>query len=144
MGVSDTVRAAGGVVWRRTAAGDVEILLVHRQGREDWTLPKGKVEPGESDEVCARREVEEETSLSCALGPEVGFVTYRDQRGRPKSVRYWGMEAVAGEAAPRNEVDAVRWVPLSAAASALTYPRDRELLAGFAHLMIPRVAPGPT
>ena len=138
--MSETVRAAGGVVWRRSAIGDVEVLLVHRQGREDWTLPKGKVEPGESDEACALREVEEETSLRCALGPEVGFVTYRDQRGRPKTVRYWSVEAGAGEAAPRHEVDAVRWVPLPQAAGELTYPRDRELLATFARLV---VAPAP-
>jgi 8-oxo-dGTP diphosphatase len=141
MGMSETVRAAGGVVWRRSRAGDIEVLLVHREGREDWTLPKGKVEPGESDEICAVREVEEETNLSCTLGPEVGFVTYRDQRGRPKSVRYWAMEAGASEAAPRHEVDAVRWVPLAAAAGELTYPRDRELLAAFARLAVAR-APG--
>jgi 8-oxo-dGTP diphosphatase len=122
------------VVWRRSTAGDIEVLLVHRQGREDWTLPKGKVEPGESDEACAVREVEEETNLRCALGPEVGLVRYRDQRGRPKTVRYWSVEA-AGEAAPRHEVDAVRWVPLPRAAGELTDPRDRELLATFARLV---------
>ena len=132
--MSETVRAAGGVVWRRTAGG-VEVLLVHRQGREDWTLPKGKVEPGESDEACAVREVEEETSLRCALGPEIGRVSYRDQRGRPKSVRYWGMQVGVGEASPRHEVHAVRWVTLARAASELTYPRDRELLATFARLI---------
>ena len=132
--MSETVRAAGGVVWRRSATGTIDVLLVHRRGREDWTLPKGKVEPGESDEACAIREVEEETSLRGTLGPEVGFVSYRDQRGRPKTVRYWSVEAGAAEAAPRHEVDAVRWVPLAEAAGELTYPRDRELLAAFARL----------
>jgi 8-oxo-dGTP pyrophosphatase MutT (NUDIX family) len=139
VGVSETVRAAGGIVWRRAATGTIDVLLVHRQGREDWTLPKGKIEPGESDEACAIREVEEETNLRCTLGPEIGFVSYRDQRGRPKTVRYWSVEA-AGEAAPRHEVDAVRWVPLPQAAGELTYPRDRELLATFARLV---VAPAP-
>ena len=62
-------------------------------------------------------------------------MSYRDQRGRPKSVRYWGMEAGVGEAAPRHEVDAVRWVPLEKAAGELTYPRDRELLAAFTRLL---------
>ena len=131
--MSDEVRAAGGVVWRREQ-DDFEILLVHRRGREDWTLPKGKVEPGESDEACALREVEEETNLRCALGPEVGRVEYRDQRGRPKSVRYWSMDASGGQAAPRHEVDAVRWVPLRSAARELTYPRDRALLAAFSRV----------
>jgi 8-oxo-dGTP pyrophosphatase MutT (NUDIX family) len=139
VGVTETVRAAGGVVWRRAPGGHIEVLLVHRRGREDWTLPKGKVEPGEADEACAVREVQEETSLRCALGPEIGFVSYRDQRGRPKIVRYWNMEALAGEAAPQHEVDAVRWVPLRVAASELTYPRDRELLGTFAR----QVAPTP-
>lgn len=139
------MRAAGGVVWRRPVAGEVEILLVHRQGRDDWTLPKGKVEPGESDENCAVREVEEETGLRCALGPEIGFVSYRDQRDRPKRVRYWGMKVDAGEAAPRHEVDAVRWVPLARAAGELTYPGDRALLATFARLVAaPMPDIGPT
>jgi 8-oxo-dGTP pyrophosphatase MutT (NUDIX family) len=137
VGVTETVRAAGGVVWRRAADGDIEVLLVHRRGREDWTLPKGKADPGEADAACAVREVEEETSLRCALGPEIGFVSYRDQRGRPKTVRYWSMEALAGEAAPQHEVDAVRWVLLPMAAPALTYPRDRELLATFARVIAP-------
>lgn len=133
--MSDAVRAAGGVVWRRDPRGEAEVLLVHRKGREDWTLPKGKVEPGESDEACAVREVEEETNLRCVLGPEIGLVSYRDQRGRPKIVRYWSMEVSAGEAAPRHEIDGVRWVPLEAAARELTYPRDRELLEAFARLV---------
>ena len=132
MDMTEAVRAAGGVVWRRVAEGEIEVLLVHRQGREDWTLPKGKVEPGEDEAACAVREVEEETRLRCTPGPEIGFVSYRDQRGRPKTVRYWSMEALVGEAAPQHEVDAVRWVPLGAAARELTYPRDRELLAAFA------------
>jgi 8-oxo-dGTP pyrophosphatase MutT (NUDIX family) len=142
VGVTDTVRAAGGVVWRRRGDGVIEVLLVHRRGREDWTLPKGKLEPGEDDEACALREVEEETSLRCTLGPEVGCVSYLDQRGQPKIVRYWSMKAGAGEAAPRHEVDAVRWVALPAAARALTYPRDRGLLATFAGRLA--AAPGAT
>lgn len=129
MGVTDTIRAAGGVVWRRTAKGGVDVLLVHRVGREDWTLPKGKVEPGETEEACAVREVQEETALSPALGVEVGTVQYLDQRGRAKTVRYWSMEAVDGVAAPQHEVDAVRWIPLATAPGELTYPRDRALLA---------------
>ena len=130
--MSASVRAAGGVVWRRGAGDDIEVLLVHRRGREDWTFPKGKVEPGESDEDCARREVEEETALSCPLGAELPPVSYVDQRGRDKTVRYWSMDAGAGDAAPRHEVDLVRWVPLARAGAALTYPRDRELLDAFA------------
>jgi 8-oxo-dGTP pyrophosphatase MutT (NUDIX family) len=136
MDVSETVRAAGGVVWRRTVNGGIDVLLVHRAGRQDWTLPKGKVEPGETEEACAVREVQEETSLLCTLGTELGTVSYRDQRGRAKTVRYWSMEAVDGAAAPQHEVDAVRWIPLVAATDELTYPRDRALLASCARQII--------
>jgi 8-oxo-dGTP diphosphatase len=135
VGVTEVVRAAGGVVWRRMPDDGVDVLLVHRRGREDWTLPKGKVEPHEDEEACAVREVEEETNLRCTRGPEIGVVSYRDQLGRAKTVRYWSMEAPAGEAAPRHEVDALRWVPLATAGLELTYPRDRELLASFARLL---------
>jgi 8-oxo-dGTP diphosphatase len=131
MGVSETVRAAGGVVWRRTTGGGIEVLLVHREGRDDWTLPKGKAEPGESEQACALREVKEETDLRCTLGPEVGVVTYRDQRGRRKTVRYWSMEVIGAEATARHEIDAVRWVPLETTPRELTYPRDRELATSF-------------
>ncbi|MGH7331818.1 MAG: NUDIX hydrolase [Candidatus Rokuibacteriota bacterium] len=143
MGVTETVRAAGGVVWRRTANGEADILLVHRVGRQDWTLPKGKVEPGETEEACAVREVREETSLSCTLGVEVGTVRYRDQRGREKTVRYWSMEVVDGVAAPQHEVDAVRWIPLGEATAELTYPRDRALLASCTRQIVQSVNETP-
>jgi 8-oxo-dGTP diphosphatase len=96
--------------------------------REDWTFPKGKVEPGETDEACALREVEEETGLRCELGDELPTIAHVDHKGRRKVVRYWVMRAIGGEAAPHNEVDAVRWLTVAEAARTLTYPRDRQLL----------------
>ena len=129
------VRAAGGVVGRRGARGEAEVLLVYRtRGQADWSFPKGKVKAGETDEWCALREVREETSLSCELGIELPSVSYRNRRGRPKVVRYWMMRVIAGEAAPRNEVHAVRWVDIRSALTLLTYSHDRELLATFAAL----------
>ena len=116
------VRAAGGVVLR-----DGALLLVHRPEYDDWTFPKGKLDPGESWEDAARREVEEETGLDCEPGEEVGRSFYADSRGRSKEVRYFRMEP-GGEAEPRNEVDDVRWVPLEDAPAALSYERDRELV----------------
>jgi 8-oxo-dGTP diphosphatase len=116
------VRAAGGVVLR-----DGALLLVHRPEYDDWTLPKGKLEPGESWEDAARREVEEETGLDCEPGEEVGRSFYTDSHGRSKEVRYFRMEP-GGEAEPRNEVDDVRWVPLEEAGSVLSYERDRDLV----------------
>ena len=129
--MSAVVRAAGGVVLRDTGVGE-HVLLVHRSRYDDWTFPKGKVEGDETDEACALREVWEETNLRCTLGWELPSVSYHDRRGRSKVVRYWAMTAVKGEAEPRNEIAAVRWLGIEAALSLLTYQRDRELLAVFA------------
>src|SRR5262249_39181488 len=114
--------------------------IVYRARREDWTFPKGKQRRDEEDEVCARREVEEETGLRCVLGPELPPTTYRTRAGRPKRVRYWAMRVIHGRARPGNEVDDVRWVGLETAGTLLTYARDRILLAAFARLTPDRSA----
>lgn len=106
------------------------VLLVHRPAYDDWTFPKGKCEPGETDEACAVREVEEETGLRCSLGRELPSTEYADARGRPKRVRYWRMEVESGELRFEHEVDAARWLTTAAAAEELTYGRDLELLRG--------------
>ncbi|MEZ5101497.1 MAG: NUDIX hydrolase [Thermoleophilia bacterium] len=129
------VRAGGGIVARETADGDLVVLIVHRPRYDDWTFPKGKAEPGEGDEDCAVREVEEETGVRCALGPELPEARYVDHLGRPKVVRYWAMRPVSGEAGARNEVDAVRWASPTDAAAALSYPRDGALLRAFLELV---------
>ncbi len=121
------MRAAGGVVVRGEGAGR-EVAIVHRPKYDDWTLPKGKALPDESDETCALREVEEETGLVCELGPELASARYRDSAGRPKVARYWAMRAVRGELQPSNEVDDARWLPIAEADRILTYERDREVL----------------
>jgi 8-oxo-dGTP diphosphatase len=125
----DVVRAAGGLVCRHGEAGSVEVVLVHRPKYDDWAFPKGKLLDGESEEQAAVREVEEETGLRCRLGRDLGLSSYRDARGRPKTVRYWKMTAVDGILEAANEVDDARWVPLDVADITLTYPRDREILA---------------
>ena len=122
-GEDGLVRAAGGVVVR-----DGRLLLVHRPKYDDWTLPKGKCEPGESDEACAVREVEEETGLVCELGTELLSTHYTDSRGRPKRVRWWLMSPVSGEFTPTNEVDEIRWLTREEAAALLSYRRDQALL----------------
>jgi len=108
------------------------VLLVHRPRYDDWSLPKGKNDPGESDEDCARREVEEETGLRCRLGAELAGTSYRDRHDRPKVVRYWAMEVVDGTFTPNEEVDVVAWLPLDAAGRRLSYARDIEVLDSFA------------
>ena len=121
------MRAAGGLVLRDV--GDAfEVLVVHRPRYDDWTFPKGKVEPGESDEDCALREVHEETGLVCRLGEELPATSYRDAAGRPKRVRYWRMEAIGGDLEFRHEIDDARWLSVEQAAATLTYERDLGLL----------------
>jgi 8-oxo-dGTP pyrophosphatase MutT (NUDIX family) len=130
-----TVRAAGGLVFR--GDGDaLEVLLVHRPRYDDWSLPKGKLHDGEDDEAAALREVEEETGLRCELGPELPSSAYRDQKGRPKVVRYWAMRPRGGVFRPHEEVDDVRWLRLPAAEKALSHDRDREILRAFAQSAI--------
>jgi 8-oxo-dGTP diphosphatase len=124
---SAEVKAAGGVVWRRGPSG-IEVAVVHRPHRGDWSLPKGKLDPGESWEEAALREVEEEIGLRCRLGRELPSVGYRDNSGREKVVRYWLMEPLAGAFEPNAEVDELRWLIPSAAAGLLSYARDRELV----------------
>ena len=123
------VEAAGGVVIRR-GEEEYELCVVHRPRYGDWTLPKGKLDEGETFEEAALREVEEETGLRCELGPELQSTHYTDSKGRPKFVRYWLMEPVDGEFQPNDEVDELRWMTAHEAVDALTYERDRELVAG--------------
>ena len=88
---SAEVKAAGGVVWRR-GAGGIEVAVIHRPRHDDWSLPKGKLDPGETFEEAALREVEEEIGVRCELGARAPATSYRDHKGRAKIVRYWLME----------------------------------------------------
>jgi len=130
------VRASGGVV-SRTRDGKTEIALVHRPNYDDWSLPKGKRDPAETDEQCAVREVEEETGLRCRLGRELLPTAYLDNRGRAKIVRYWAM-SVVGERAflPGNEIDELRWVTADEVAAVLSYERDVEVMRSFVSLPV--------
>jgi 8-oxo-dGTP diphosphatase len=123
--VSAEVEAAGGVV----LDGEGRVALVHRPRYDDWSLPKGKLDPGESFEQAALREVEEETGMRCRLLDELDPVEYRDNKGRLKRVRYWRMAVEQDPGFVANdEVDRLRWVPPEEAASLLTYPHDAELV----------------
>ena len=127
LGVSQPVRAAGGIVLRGEGP-DRSVALVHRPRYDDWSFPKGRLDADEDEATAALREVEEETGLRCRLGPSVGAVTYRDPRGRAKVVRYFRMDADGGRFTPNREVDELRWVPIEAAAGLLSYAHDRSLL----------------
>ena len=108
---------------------DGRMALVHRPRYDDWTLPKGKLDPGESFEDAALREVAEETGMLCRLVRKLPETHY-DVRGRPKVVRYWLME-VEDETpfVPGEEVDEIRWAEPSEALAVLSYDRDREVVA---------------
>ena len=121
------VRAAGGVPVRETPDG-LQVLLVHRPQYGDWSFPKGKCEPGESDETCAIREVEEETGLVCALEKELPSTSYTDSKDRPKRVRYWRLRIVGGELRFVHEADNARWVSAAEAEALLSYERDLAVL----------------
>jgi 8-oxo-dGTP pyrophosphatase MutT (NUDIX family) len=121
------------VLRRRHPDGEHEYAVVHRPKYDDWTLPKGKADPGESDEETALREVEEETGVRARLGPELRTSRYRDARGRPKQVRYWLMEPAepAGppQFRPNYEIDDLRWCSAADAGKLLSYELDRQLIA---------------
>jgi 8-oxo-dGTP diphosphatase len=118
------IRAAGGVVRR-----DGLIAVVHRPHREDWSLPKGKLEPGEDDATAAVREVLEETGCDAVIERDLGTVSYTVADGRPKSVRYYLMTARAAAADTAADVDLVRWLPAEGVEELLTYATDRDVLA---------------
>lgn len=124
------VTAAGGVLWRRGSAGEVEVLVVHRPRYDDWSFAKGKCDPGETFAETAEREVLEETGFSVEFGPELDEVRYHDHKGRSKLVRYWAMTVTAGDFAPNDEVDEVRWLRVDEAADLVSYPHDAALLDG--------------
>lgn len=103
---------------------------MHRPKYDDWSLPKGKLDEGESFEEAALREVEEETGWRCELGDELEPTHYTDRKGRAKLVRWWAMSPVErSDWEPDHEVDEVRWVPVADAAELLSYEHDRELLS---------------
>jgi 8-oxo-dGTP diphosphatase len=106
-----------------------KVCIIHRPDYEDWSLPKGKLDGGETHEQAALREVHEETGLRCTLGAELSTQEYTDRQGRPKRVRWWAMSVVGDDGfKPLHEVDARRWVTPEQAERILVYEHDRELV----------------
>lgn len=130
--LSKAVLAAGAVLWRPNGdPATPEVAIIHRPRYDDWSLPKGKVDPGETEPVAAVREVHEETGFMSHLGRRLAAVSYPIPQGR-KKVRYWAARQVEGEFVPNSEVDELKWLPVSEAMKQLGYPHDRKVLRRFA------------
>ncbi|WP_232374733.1 8-oxo-(d)GTP phosphatase MutT1 [Mycolicibacterium mengxianglii] len=136
------VRAAGAVLWRPlenldggagAGSADLEVAVVHRPRYDDWSLPKGKVDPGEIEPVTAAREIEEETGFRAHLGRRLMSVNYPIEAGT-KKVWYWAARvdpAFAGDFTPNDEVDKLLWLPVSDAMDRVSYPHDVKVLRRF-------------
>jgi 8-oxo-dGTP diphosphatase len=122
------ISAAGGVVVRPDDEGRRRVAVIHRPKYMDWSLPKGKLEKGESWKEAALREVEEETGFRCKALNELPSVSYLDRKARSKLVRYWLMEPGKGKFEPHGEVDELRWLTGREASRLLTYDHDRALV----------------
>jgi 8-oxo-dGTP diphosphatase len=133
--VSANVLAAGAVPWRRDGDGRLEVAVVHRPKYDDWSLPKGKLDPGETPMMAAVREVTEETGLYAALGRYLGHVTYPvTGHRRLKRVDYWVANAIGGGFTAGSEVDQLRWYRVEEVMSRLSYPMDRHIVRNFLRL----------
>jgi len=133
------ILAAGAVVTRDHPSRGIEVLIIHRSRYNDWTLPKGKLEAGESSPACAVREVREETGATIRLGGPLDTIRYDTSKG-VKQVDYWG--GIVLDAAPRppdDEVDGVSWLPVRSALERLSYAQDHFLVRQ--HLEQPPTTP---
>jgi 8-oxo-dGTP diphosphatase len=127
------IPAAGAVLWRDADADGVAeplVALVHRPRYDDWSLPKGKVDSGETEPVTAVREVLEETGYASELGRRLAAVSYPIEIGL-KHVRYWAARTLGGEFSPNSEVDDLVWLSTGDAMNRLQYPYDRKVLRRF-------------
>ncbi|MCT7659214.1 NUDIX hydrolase [Mycobacterium sp. CPCC 205710] len=120
------------MLWRTNSdLATPEVAVIHRPRYDDWSLPKGKVDPGETEPVTAVREVAEETGYASHLGRRLASVSYPVEQGI-KKVRYWSARAVGGQFVPNSEVDVLKWLPADEAMNQLDYPHDRKVLRRFA------------
>ncbi|MCX6428050.1 MAG: NUDIX hydrolase [Actinobacteria bacterium] len=126
------IQAAGAVLWRRDREKVLEVALIHRPRYDDWSLPKGKLEKGESHIACAYREVQEETGFSAVFGPELGETIYKVE-GQLKVAKYWSAEATGkplGKVDPK-EIDKLLWLTPIDAKEKLTNKDDCKIIDFF-------------
>lgn len=136
--VRDAV-SAGGIVYRRTPAGGIEVVLCGRTPEKLWGLPKGTPDEGERLEDTAIREVQEETGLRVRIGPKIGSIDYwftANGTRYHKHVHHWLFEPVGGDLADHDhEFDAVEWIPIAQAYRLVSYANERRMIARAATLL---------
>lgn len=132
--MSQAILAAGAVLWRAVdGSSDVEVAIIHRPRYDDWSLPKGKLDRGETEPAAAVRELYEETGQRAHLGRALGTVNYEIPEGI-KRVRYWAARGLGGDFTPTPEVDDMVWLSASDAMGKVSYPHDRKVLRWFTKL----------
>ncbi|HEU5222359.1 MAG TPA: NUDIX domain-containing protein [Candidatus Lumbricidophila sp.] len=137
--VERAIFAAGALCWR-VIDGRIHVLVIHRPQYGDVTIPKGKVDPGETLPQAAVREIEEETGLRVALGVPLGESRHAMPGRFEKVVHYWAAEV--SDAAihrstfrPNSEVSALEWVTIKRARAYLSYKLDVDIVDRFAALV---------
>ena len=126
------IRAAGALLWRENSDLAIEVALIHRPRYDDWSLPKGKIEIGETALQCAYREVLEETGMRASFTRELGSVEY-EESGQQKRVKYWAAHCALNksEFIPNEEVDQIQWLAASDAHQLATHDSDKSVIETF-------------
>ena len=126
------IRAAGALLWRENSDLAIEVALIHRPRYGDWSLPKGKIEIGETALQCAYREVAEETGMRASFTRELGSVEY-EESGQQKRVKYWAAHCALNksEFIPNEEVDQIKWLTPSDAHKQATHDSDKSVIETF-------------
>jgi 8-oxo-(d)GTP phosphatase len=126
--VTQVVHAAGGLLWRNGPHGPELAVIRRMRHGDEWSLPKGKLDPGESWETAAMREVSEETGCEVRLGSFAGGQIYLAGH-RPKVVLYWHMECLrSGGPVDSAEVLELAWLHSAAAMERLTHAAEQRLV----------------
>lgn len=126
------IRAAGALLWRENSDLALEVALIHRPQYDDWSLPKGKVEMGETALQCAYREVFEETGIRATFTRQLETIDY-EESGEVKRVKYWAAHCALNniEFAPNEEVDQMKWLSASQALEQATHDSDKSIIETF-------------
>ena len=126
------IRAAGALLWRENSDLSIEVALIHRPRYDDWSLPKGKLEIGETALQCAYREVLEETGIRASFTRHLGAVEY-EESGQQKRVKYWAAYCALDQSdfIANEEVDQMRWLPATQALEQATHDSDKSIIETF-------------